>query len=524
MHRRAIFVLLLFTGVASDSRCAAAEDRADLLLKGGRIVDGTGAPWYSGDIAVRDGKIIAIGRLDRHLGRARCRRDRLYVAPGFIDMMGQTGAAFLKNPRAADNLLTQGITTLNAGEGDSDAPLDAKAGQAAGWRTMAEFFAALEKAGMPLNIVQTVGHTQVRRLVLGDVDRQASSAELERMKTLVREAMEAGAIGLSTALIYPPAVYASTDEIAALAQVAGEYGGTYFTHMRNEGDRLLEAIDEALAIGKRAGTPVHIFHLKAAGKANWPKMEQALALHQGRSRRRPASDRRHLSLHQQRLGAGIVPPSSPRGAGPRGAAQEARRPRDPCRKCAARWNRPAAGRTGSGTSARDWDNVILSQIRAPRILWATPVKSLGQIAREAGKDPWDVFFTIVASGASALPRSMSEANVIKALRCDFISFCTDMGPLGAAMPWSIRGVRGAFPAFSPATSANSRSAARARDRPDDFGRRQRSEALRPRKNRPGISRRPGRLRRRPQCATTRPSPSRIFRPKGSSMCWSTASS
>ena len=177
----------------------------------------------------------------------------LYIAPGFIDMMGQTGAPFLKNPRAADNLLTQGITTINAGEGDSDALFDSKAGRVAGWQTMADFFSALEKARMPLNVVQTVGHTQVRRLVLGDVDRQASSDELERMKSLVRDSMKAGAIGLSTALIYPPAVYASTDEIVALAQVSGEYGGSYFTHMRNEGDRLLEAIDEALTIGKRDG-------------------------------------------------------------------------------------------------------------------------------------------------------------------------------------------------------------------------------------------------------------------------------
>ena len=255
----------------------------------------------------------------------------LYVAPGFIDMMGQTGAPFLKNPRAADNLLTQGITTINAGEGDSDAPLDPTAGQAAGWQTMAEFFSALEKAGMPLNVVQTVGHTQVRRLVLGDVDRQASSAELERMKSLVREAMEAGAIGLSTALIYPPAVYASTDEIVALAQVAGEYGGSYFTHMRNEGDRLLEAIDEALTIGKRAGTPVHIFHLKAAGKANWPKMEQALALIKAA---RAGGQQVTADIYpyvNNGLGLEVVPPSSPRGAGGRRAAQEARRPRDPCR-------------------------------------------------------------------------------------------------------------------------------------------------------------------------------------------------
>ncbi len=142
---------------------------------------------------------------------------------------------------------------------------------------MAEYFHLLEQKGMPVNVVQTVGHTQVRELVMGEDDRRPSEDELQQMKSLVREAMEAGAIGVSTALIYPPAVYATTEEIAALASVAGEYGGRYYTHMRNEGDQLLEAIDEALEIGRVGKTPVHIFHLKAAGRQNWGKMQLAIA-------------------------------------------------------------------------------------------------------------------------------------------------------------------------------------------------------------------------------------------------------
>ena len=130
---------------------------------------------------------------------------------------------------------------------------------------------------MPVNVVQTIGHTQVRRIVLGDVERRPSDEELKQMQTLVREAMEAGAIGVSTALIYPPAVVAQAKEIAALAAVAGEVGGRYYTHMRNEGDQLLEAIDEALEIGRIGNTPVHIFHLKAAGQQNWGKMQLAIA-------------------------------------------------------------------------------------------------------------------------------------------------------------------------------------------------------------------------------------------------------
>ncbi len=269
--------MLFLSAIVALNAPADAGGRYDLLLKNGRIVDGAGTPWYVADVAIRDGKIAAIGRLNPADAVQTIDAAGLVVAPGFIDMMGQTGSPFLKDPAAGINLLTQGITTINAGEGDAAAPLAGDAARQAGWSSHREYFALLDKTGMPINVVQTVGHTQVRRLVLGEVDRRPLPAELERMKALVREGMEAGAIGVSTALIYPPAVYASTEEIGDLARVAGEYGGGYFTHMRNEGDRLLEAIDEALAIGEAADCRVHIFHLKAAGRQNWGKMEQAIA-------------------------------------------------------------------------------------------------------------------------------------------------------------------------------------------------------------------------------------------------------
>ncbi len=417
--------LLLSIGSSAPGR---AEEPYDLLLKAGRVVDGTGAPWYVADVAVRDGRIAAIGRFGSTGARRTVDAAGLWIAPGFIDMMGQTVAPLLKNPRAADNLLTQGITTLNAGEGQSDAPLDEKSAQAAGWRTMSEYFAALDRSGLTLNVVQTIGHTQVRRLVLGESDRQATPLELQRMKDLVREAMEAGAIGVSTALIYPPAVYASTDEIAALARVAGDYGGTYFTHIRNEGDRLLDAIDEALAIGKTAGTPVHIFHLKAAGEANWPKMEQAIArIKAARAAGQQVTADIYPYVHN---GLGLDSFLHPRHAG-QGTGALLRKLENPAIR--AEMRRELESTDGWENWYRhigsNWDNVILGQIRAREFAGHTG-KSLGQIAREAGKDPWDVFFTIVAAGgAAALPHSMSEANVIRTMREGFTSFCTDMGPL-----------------------------------------------------------------------------------------------
>lgn len=418
-------------------------ERYDLVLRGGRVIDGTGAPWYSADVAIREGRVAAIGRLGEAEAARTLDVSGLYVTPGFIDMMGQTGSSFLDSPRSADNLLLQGITTINAGEGSSDAPLAGKNAEAAGWRTMAEYFARLERAGMPMNVVQTVGHTQVRRIVVGDTDRKATPEELERMKDLVREAMQAGAIGVSTALIYPPAVYAPTEEIVELARVAGGFGGGYYTHMRNEGDRLLEAIDEALAIGRAAGTRVHIFHLKAAGRANWPKMEQAIArIKAARAGGQQVGADVYPYINN---GLGIEALIHPRhSAGGRDALLA--RLADPAARAEIRREIETEGgwenwyrHVGS-----DWDKVVLVQIKANAYA-ARSGESLGAIARGAGRDPWDVFFEVARSGAGALPQSMTEANVIKAMREEFVSFCTDMGPAGASDALGHPRGYGAFP-------------------------------------------------------------------------------
>ena len=243
----------------------------------------------------------------------------LIVAPGFIDMMGQTATPMLRQTRPAPSTCSRKASPRSTpAKGVRAAPLGRGRGRSAGWRTMAEYFRAARAKGLPLNVAQTIGHTQVRRIVLGDVDRRPSDAELEQMRALVKEAMQAGAIGVSTALIYPPAVYATTEEIAALAEVAGQYGGRYYTHMRNEGDRLEEAIDEALEIGRRGKNARP--HLSSEDRRP-AELGQDAAGHrqdQSRPRRRPASHRRHLSLHQQRPRASR--PSSIRGTLPTGTS------------------------------------------------------------------------------------------------------------------------------------------------------------------------------------------------------------
>ena len=259
----------------------------DIVILNGHVIDGTGSPWYSGDVGIRDGRIAAIGRLDDAPRRQTIDAKGMVVAPGFIDMLGQSEMSMLVDPRLPSKIY-QGITTEITGEGNSAAPIDAAmiAADRAGyehlkitpdWRTLREYFARLERQGMGINLASYVGATSVRRMVLGDADVQPTADQLRAMQELVRQAMGDGAMGLSTALQYPPAPYAKTDELIALAKVASRYGGIYATHMRSEGDAETQAIDEAVRIGREAEIPVEIWHLKAAGKANWGKMPQVVA-------------------------------------------------------------------------------------------------------------------------------------------------------------------------------------------------------------------------------------------------------
>ncbi len=288
--RKALPLILLLaaaTTLVNAQATSAANGPYDVLIRNGHILDGTGNPWYSADIAISGDRIVAIGDLPHATAKRVIDASGLVVAPGFIDMLGQSEEALLIDKRSLSKL-SQGITTEITGEGWSIAPQDALTLAAEkpeldryhltfDWTTLDGYFQHLAKIGTPLNIGTYVGATEVRMAVLGEVDRAPTPAELEQMKGLVSQSMCDGAFGLSTALIYPPGIYAKTDELIALAKVAGQYGGLYATHMRSEGLTEDAAIDEALRIGREGGLPVEIFHLKVIGQPRWGNMPKIVA-------------------------------------------------------------------------------------------------------------------------------------------------------------------------------------------------------------------------------------------------------
>ena len=268
----------------------------DVIIAGGRVVDGTGAPWFRADVGIRADRIAAIGNLAFATARTRVDATNLVVSPGFIDMLGQSEIHLLVDNRGASKLL-QGVTTEMTGEGNSAAPINermiaddatlyARYKLTVDWRTFDEYFTRLNDRARPaLNLGSFVGAGGVRNFVIGRADRAATPAEMAAMKQQVAQAMEQGAFGLSSSLQYVPDRFATTDELVELAKVAADYGGIYITHQRSESGRIFESLDEVFAIAERARIPAEIFHLKTAYKANFGKMPEVLRrLHAARDR------------------------------------------------------------------------------------------------------------------------------------------------------------------------------------------------------------------------------------------------
>ena len=439
MRIKAISLLSLSLLLAACGEKPAADSRPfDLLITNARVLDGMGNPWYRADVAVRGGAIVEIGRLEgREAARTIDAAGRV-LSPGFIDMMGGRTYPLLEDPDAAESKLRQGITTMLAGEGTSEAPQTAQtiaemplaARLGISWTTYAEYDQLLAKQGLRLNVIHTVGAGQVRQVVMGEQDGRPTPEQMAEMKSLVRKAMEDGAAGLSTALIYPPGTYATSSEIAELAKETAPYSGVYFTHMRNESSKVLEAIQEAIDIGKQAGVPVHIFHLKAAGQDNWPLMEQSISLIE--TTRAQGFDVTADIYPYVRNGIGLGSFLHPRHYAEGADTFLATLPDPEVRRALRRevettsdwenWYRHVG---------MNWDNVLVAQVSGS-LDKNYEGKSVAQIAKIRNSDEWTAFFDLVAAGGvSVNPKSMNEEQKHLALRAEFISVDTDASPTNA---------------------------------------------------------------------------------------------
>jgi N-acyl-D-amino-acid deacylase len=445
--------LLFFLTLMIVSCCALAQAQVpafDTVITNGHIMDGTGSPWYSGDIGIRDGKIAAIGNLADSARKRTIDAAGKVVAPGFIDMLGQSELTILVDPRLPSKIF-QGVTTEITGEGGSIAPLNDAIIQAdrtgyehykitPDWRTFRQYFARLEKQGMGINLASYVGATQVRRMVLGDDDKQPTPAQLEEMKALVRDAMKDGAVGVSTSLEYAPAPYAKTDELIALATVAGKFSGVYATHMRNESDSVLEAIDEALRIGREAHVPVEIWHIKVAGKDNWGRMPEVLAkINAARAAGADVTADTYAYTAWFNDFSAFIPPWAHDG----GTAKLVERLKDPATR--------ERIRKDMLTPSRDWDNewqeipgpdaIMIGAVQNPKML-PLQGKRLSEIAKLWNKDPMDALFDFLIedpyTGVAVF--GMSQPDVTLVLQQPWVSIDNDSegtspeGILGQAHP------------------------------------------------------------------------------------------
>jgi N-acyl-D-aspartate/D-glutamate deacylase len=414
----------------------AAVGPYDTVVRNGRIIDGTGSPWYSGDIGIRDGRIAAIGNLTNAPARRTIDAHGMVVAPGFIDMLGQSELTILVDPYLPSKIY-QGITTEITGEGNSVAPVsDAMLqgdqltlehyGIKPDWHTLREYFARLEHQGIGINLATYVGATQVRRMVIGDDNRAPTAAELDRMRALVREAMQDGAVGLSTSLQYAPAPYATTEELIALAAEAAKFGGIYATHMRSEANAIFAALDETIRIGREAKIPVEIWHLKVAGKANWGRMPEVIARIE--AARRAGVD---ITADTYAYPAGfntfsaIIPPWAHDG----GDEKLIQRLKDPATR--ARIRRELED--PSGQWENEWqeitgpEGILIGAVQNPKLV-PLQGKTIAQIAQIWHKDPIDTVFDLLIEDeafTSVAIFMMSEPDIVLALQQPWVSICND---------------------------------------------------------------------------------------------------
>jgi N-acyl-D-aspartate/D-glutamate deacylase len=432
MQRLLVFAASLIAAISS----AFAATDFDVIIKNGTVYDGTGDPGKRVDVAIRGDRIARIGDLKNAEAKTVVDAHGLAVAPGFINMLSWSTESLIEDGRSQSEI-RQGVTTEIMGEGESMGPVNDRVKEKMlrdqkdihydiTWKTLAEYLQFLEKRGISCNVASFIGATTIRENVIGFEDKAPTPQQLDEMRALVRQEMEAGALGIGTSLIYPPAFYAKTDELIELCKVAAKYQGKYISHMRSEGNRLFEALDELIRISREAKIPAEIYHIKTAGVQNWPKQDEFLA-------RIEKAQKEGLKIRADMYtytagGTGLdasLPPWTEDGGYP----ALFKRLRDPAtrEKIAAQVKTPSDEWENFYLAAGSPAKILLVGFKSEKLKPLTG-KSLAEVAKMRGKDPVETIMDLIAEDESRIDTIyflMSEENVKKEIAKPWISFGSD---------------------------------------------------------------------------------------------------
>jgi N-acyl-D-amino-acid deacylase len=419
----------------------------DVVIRGGTVYDGTGSPGRRADVGMRGDRIAGVGDLSDTPATTVIDAGGLAVAPGFINMLSWSTESLLVDGRSQGEL-REGVTTQIFGEGSSMGPLTPEMKRRAieqmgdlkysiTWTSLSEYLRQLEEQGVSQNVASFIGATTIREHVIGLEDKKPTPGQLDEMRALVRQEMEAGALGIGSSLIYAPAFYASTEELIELCKVAAQYRGKYISHMRSEGNRLLEAVDELIRISREAGIPAEIYHLKAAGQANWPKMDRVIARVEAA---RKDGLKITADMYTYPAGATGLDASMPPWVLDGGYEAAYKRLADP----ATRAKIAAAIRTPSD----DWENLYRAAGSADRVqlvefksdtLKPLTGKTLAEAAKMRNEDPVDTIMNLVLEDRSRVGTvyfMMSEDNIRKQIVLPWVSFGSDAASMAPELPFT----------------------------------------------------------------------------------------
>jgi N-acyl-D-amino-acid deacylase len=449
MHRIASAVLVAAAAFLAHSAASYSPlaQQVDVVIRGGTVYDGTGSPGRRVDVAIRGDRIAGVGDFRSAQASTIVDASGLAVAPGFVNMLSWSTESLLVDGRSQGEI-RQGVTTQIFGEGGSMGPLNdamkKRAVEQMGdikyditWTTLAEYLTELERRGVSQNVASYIGATTIREHVIGLEDKKPTPQQLDEMRALVRKEMEAGALGIGSSLIYAPAFYASTEELIELCKVAAEYGGKYISHMRSEGNRLTEAVEELIRIAREARIPAEIYHLKAAGKANWDKMDTVIAMVE---KARKEGLKITADMYTYTAGSTGLDAAMPPWVLDGGYDEAYKRLKDP----ATRKRIADAIRTPT----KDWENLYLAAGSADRVLLVEfksdalkPLtgKTLAEAAKQRGEDPVETIMNLVLEDRSRVGTvyfMMSEDNIKKQIKLPWVSFGSDAGSMAPELPFT----------------------------------------------------------------------------------------